>query len=349
MTDQDREHRGPEALPAGHPLATFRRENEAIRRLVGEIRRDLDVERDLSAPQEQAKTWKDHLRKLQAIPRHYFRKESLLFAYLERYGVVEPARDMWRLDTEIARGLAALPKSAPADAADLADTPGSRTGSLLDDWLDRTRQAVAPLLDLIASMVVAEEEGLLPLCASRLTAEDWAEIQAESRRLGPGLVSQEAFEFPPLPQRSPAFTPETSTVQFATGRLTLEQLEILLATLPIDLTFVDANDRIVFYSDPPGRLFSRTPAIIGRPLSHCHPPAAEAMIERMMTRFRTGQSDAVESFSKRDGQIIRTLYMAVRGVGNRYAGCLEMVQDITRFGGPVGDDDPPHYREVPVD
>ncbi len=309
-------HPAGRELPAGHPLELFRRENAAIGRLVHELRGHV-------ATGTGAARLRAAAARLPEIEHHYARKESLFFAYLEKHGVIDLARRMWREDGAVRRRLHGWLQK-------LAAAPDAATDA---DLADEVRMAATELFAAITAMIGSEEEQLLPLCAARFTDEDWAEIRQESPRFGICLVEPGEAHAPAPPAAPPhlAEGAEDKLLELATGRLTLRQLEALFATLPLDLTLTDAEDRIVFYSDWPGRHFSRCPAILGRPLAHCHPPASEALLERVMDDLRGGQARVIEAAMERDGRTILSRYIAVQDGKGAYIGCLEVVEDITRF------------------
>jgi DUF438 domain-containing protein len=324
-TEPNRSH---SSYPPGHPLHTFRQENEAITRTIAELRAiTASISVDTADPELEAswEPWLHSLNRLREIERHYQRKESLLFAYLDKYGISEPARDMWNLDNQIRRRLKELCRNLENAAQE-----SERMRRL-------ARQDTNLLCDLVESMILAEEKGLLPHCESRFTAADWGEIHSESSRFGYCLVEPGAEYAPPPPSlQHPTLewdgsNPRDPLIRFATGALTASQLATLFRTLPCDVTLVDAADRIVFYSDPPQRHFSRTPALVGRPLSRCHPPASEAVLEQLLADFHTGQADASDAVVQRGDRFFSIRYLAVRDEAGRYQGCLEMALDITEW------------------
>jgi uncharacterized protein len=114
-----------------------------------------------------------------------------------------------------------------------------------------------------------------------------------------------------------------------TGQLSLEQLRGLFACLPVDVTFVDAQDRVRFFSDGRRRVFARTPAIIGREVRHCHPPKSLATVERILADFRAGREDVAEFWIEMQGRFVHIRYFAVRDDAGRYLGTMEVTQDAT--------------------
>jgi DUF438 domain-containing protein len=120
-------------------------------------------------------------------------------------------------------------------------------------------------------------------------------------------------------------------IQFPTGHLSLDQLRAIFSTLPLDVTFVDADDRVAFYSEGPDRIFARSKAVIGRKVQKCHPPRSVHIVERILKDFREGRQNVAEFWIQFFGRFVHIRYFAVHGEDNRYLGTLEVTQDLTRL------------------
>jgi len=178
-------------------------------------------------------------------------------------------------------------------------------------------------------MIYKEEQILLPICLERFTADEWAEIWASSPRYGWCLVApREGYKPVDL---QPDRTATTSGVSLPTGTLALEQLIAIFSTLPVDLTFVDADDRVAFFSEGPNRVFARSRAIIGRMVQNCHPPRSVDVVERIISDFREGRQNVAEFWIQFVGRFVHIRYFAVRAEDGRYLGTLEVTQDV----GPI--------------
>ncbi len=116
-----------------------------------------------------------------------------------------------------------------------------------------------------------------------------------------------------------------------TGRMTLEQINLVLTHLPVDLTFVDENDRVAYYSEGPERIFPRSPAIIGREVRNCHPPNSVHMVNKILDAFKSGSRDSAAFWIELGGKFIYIRYFPVRDAGGHYRGCLEVSQDLTEI------------------
>jgi len=111
--------------------------------------------------------------------------------------------------------------------------------------------------------------------------------------------------------------------------LTRAQLEAIFSVLPVDISFIGSDDRVKYYSDPPHRIFPRSPAIIGRLVQNCHPPKSVATVEKILESFKSGDEDTAEFWLTVKERFIHIRYYAVRGESGEYLGTLEVSQDVT--------------------
>ncbi|HXS94706.1 MAG TPA: DUF438 domain-containing protein [Candidatus Limnocylindrales bacterium] len=293
----------PAALPAGHPIDTFRRENEALRECIARVPAALDPGPSLLALRQ-------CVNELQDVDKHYQRKEHLLFSCLERHGISGPSKVMWAKDDDI-RGV--LKRLSAALRASEPDT-------------EQCKLLAAAATGALKEMIYKEEQILFPICLERFTAEEWAEIWASSPRYGWCLVEpREGYR--PEGAQAAAQPASNGEVTMPTGNLALEQLTAIFSTLPVDLTFVDADDRVAFFSEGPNRMFARSRAIIGRKVQNCHPPRSVDVVERILSDFREGRQNVAEFWIQFMGRFVHIRYFAVRGEAGQYLGTLEVTQD----------------------
>lgn len=311
----------PEIVP-GHPIDTMRRENDALTELVAEMRgiltetKALKDDADISGHLERLR---GHYNNLMDVEKHYQRKENLLFPCLERHGVTGPPKVMWGKDDEVRELLKALGEA-------LGETK-AKSG----EWKIVADTVVAPVLDAVEEMVFKEKEILFPMSLQTLTEDDWGEIWSQSPEYGWCLVEPGTDYKPPEPE-APEKVAEPGggeTIMFNTGSLKFEQLRGLLKVLPVDLTFVDNQDRVAFFSEGEKRIFPRSKTIIGRKVQHCHPPKSVDTVERIINDFRTGTQDVAEFWIQSQGKFIYIRYFAVRDEDGQYLGTLEVTQDLT--------------------
>jgi hypothetical protein len=302
--------------PAARPTAMMRQENNVIRGIAGRLRQ-------VAASNPPAGELAAELAKLAGLERHYAIKENVIFPYLERHGFPGPSKVMWQKDNEIRAAL----KRAVAGIAKLdASEPASSRA---------VKDLIAPLLDEVLGMIDKEEQILLPAAGERLTAEEWARASIEMDELGyPFLTQGPRAATAPASEAAaatvtPAPTVSARMVELPSGRFSLEELSAMLNALPFDLTFVDADDRVRWFTEGRDRIFVRTRAVIGRPVQNCHPPKSLAAVQRILDSFRSGASDHEDFWIRLGGRLVHIRYFAVRDGSRRYLGTLEMTQDIT--------------------
>lgn len=331
--------------PPGHPADTLLRENEALRGPIGRMKAAVEQLRQLppgAPPGPLQLAMRQASNDLMDVDKHYQRKENLLFARLEQHGITGPSKVMWAKDDEarqllkrVARVLA-QPDLSAQELLELADT------------------TIEPALEAVEGMIFKEENILLPMALSTLSDEDWAAIWHDSPRYGWCLVEPREGYQPQAPAdpAPPAEVPAERTLAFATGHLTLEQLQGIFSALPVDLTFVDADDRVRFFSESAKRVFVRSKTILGRKVQHCHPPGSVHVVEQILADFRTGRRDVAEFWIHFHGKFVHIRYFAVRGAGRQYLGTLEVTQDLTPLRALEGErrllQDAPDPRADPV-
>lgn len=296
----------PGSPDADHPATVFSRENAALRDLAERIRA-------LAAGDDDARraAWQ----RLMDVDKHYRRKENLLFPYLEKAGIHGPPQVMWGKHDEI--------------RADLKATwQALRAGEPVDEAA--ASRALAGVVDMVAK----EEQILLPLCRDVLGDGDWFEVQRQSLDVGYCLVAPTNDWAPSglLPMASEdggVAAGLDGVVRLFTGSLDLPQLTALLEALPLDLTFVDADDKVRYFSHGSGRVFDRDRAILGRDVRMCHPPHSVHVVERILADFRAGHESRAAFWINVRGRFVHIEYLALRDPQGAYLGCLEVTQDLT--------------------
>ncbi|RCX18511.1 hypothetical protein DFP94_10643 [Fontibacillus phaseoli] len=311
----------PEEQP-GHPVHTFKLENREIERLVNfKIALHLDkFKKDVS--EDIIFKLLEDLSLLLDIDKHYSRKENLLFPYLERYGIFGPTKVMWGVDD----GIRAMIKEVKAK---LTSYDGDQEMLCID--LERIIQEVN-------AMIFKEENILLPMALEKLTEDEWVKIARESDQIGFCLTSPDQ-EW--IPERSPIPGMETAEdesgeddgapqgyVKFQTGILSVEQLEAVMNHLPVDLTFIDENDVVRYFSHGKERIFARTKAVIGRTVQNCHPPQSVHIVNELLADFKAGKKDDEDFWIPIKDKFVYIRYFAVRSEDGRYLGTLEFTQNI---------------------
>ncbi|MFN3684500.1 MAG: DUF438 domain-containing protein [Fimbriimonadaceae bacterium] len=312
----------PQTVP-GHPVHTFLQENKELARVCAEARWLADgigrmpADADASGEVERLRTL---LNSLMDVDKHYRRKENLLFPFFEKNGLMGPPTVMWAKHDE-ARSL--LKEALAGLQAAPAMTAGEARAFC--------QLAVLPALTAVEEMIYKEEKILLPTAMNLLTEQDWYEIYLQSDEYGYCLYAPEFAWRPEGGEHAEPGVPAASggRVQMPTGALSLQELTALLATLPFDLTFVDRDDTVRYFSPGRDRIFSRSKAILGRKVQYCHPPKSVHVVERILKDFREGRQDRARFWINLRGRLVFICYYAVRGENGEYLGTLEVTQDLT--------------------
>jgi len=285
-------------------------ENRALERLMDDIRQQLARLPDDGAQ----KKLKTDLTNLLEIDRHYAKKENLLFPYMEQYGITAPPKVMWGVDDEIrSQWREITEKLRTEDAAQL-------------------KERIESLLDRIAEMIFKEENIMLPMLLENLTQDEWKSIADESEEFGYCLIGRVPEWTPPEQKQAGAVQREAAAapgvISFPTGTLKTEELLRMLDTLPMDITFVDKDDTVKYFSRGTERIFPRTKAVIGRKVSNCHPPASVHIVEKLVEDFKAGRKNQEDFWINMGEKYILIRYFAVRSDKGEYLGVLEVTQDI---------------------
>ena len=271
----------PEMLP-GHPIYTFQSENQVMGQIVDQVGGLITRLRPDAHPNI-LKQVLEQFNELRDYERHYIRKENLLFSYLERYGFVGPSTVMWGIQNDIRdqwRQIGAILETA---------VEGSETVDF-----DSLKVLFNEMTEAVTSMFYKEDKILFPNALERLSHEDWVSIRNQEDEIGYFLVTAGNL-WSPTTESGEDDVAETAKidglVELFCGQLAPDQIAMLLQHLPVDITFVDEDDRVRFFSETKDRIFPRSPAIIGRKVQFCHPPQSVDRVQRIVSDFRAGERD----------------------------------------------------------
>lgn len=293
-----------------HPVNFFKQENEHIKKLLERIK--------ISAQEKDKVKLKNLLEELKGIEVHYARKEQVLFPYLEKHGFVGPSKVMWGKHNDIK----AMLKKA-LEELDKVD---------FDEYVEK---CLKPLVEEVDGMIFKEENILFPTALELLSPEEWVSVLKESRDVGyvyiklPASLDKLIEEFESNLAK-PAHI-DGENIVFDTGELSLNELEAILNTLPIDITFVDSENKVKYFSKSVDRIFVRTKSVIGRDVRNCHPPQSVDRVMQIIEWFRKGEKDYVDFWINFKGRFVYIRYFAVRDRNGKYLGTLEVTQDITQI------------------
>jgi hypothetical protein len=198
------------------------------------------------------------------------------------------------------------------------------------DWRTALLKAAQAALNGVGEMIYKEENILLPMSLETLSEDEWAEIWSASPKYGWCIVEPQQGYAPAIPVAVDAMNvPHAGALMLPTGNVSLEQLSGIFGTLPLDLTFVDADDRVTFFTEGPDRVFARSKAIIGRKVQNCHPPKSVETVDQILSDFRAGRQNVAEFWINFQDKFVHVRYFAVRAPDGHYVGTVELTQDLT--------------------
>ena len=309
------------AIAPGHPVDTFRRENEALRNVIVEMKKvlaELQGATEASDAAAIALRLRQSFNELMDVDKHYQRKEHALFSYLERHGITGPSKVMWAKDDDVRNLLKLLGQSLQLDS------------SAVDPWKAKLLEAATAALSAVQEMIYKEENILLPMSLETLSEDEWAEIWSASPKYGWCIVEPQLGYTPAVSVTLDSINvPPSGALMLPTGNVSLEQLVAIFSTLPVDLTYVDADDRVAFFTEGPDRIFARSKTIIGRKVQNCHPPRSVGTVEQILGDFHAGRQNVAEFWINFHDKFVHVRYFAVRNSDGAYLGTLELTQDLT--------------------
>jgi len=328
-------------VPKGHPIEEFVRENDSLRDIIHSIRHWLTRirnEQPSSQRQDTLTGLRGDIAKLMDVEDHYLRKEGALFPKLEERGVTGPSTIMWGEDDQVRVLLNRLSKAVVAAC--------ERDVAASVDLADLAEQTETSLL-AVERVINREERDLLSLAWDTLNEQDWGdvwrELQSYSRR--PSELTGDYCPPPVNAGASDMHAPFEMVID--TGRVTAEQLSCMLKVLPLDLTFVDADDRVRFFSLGRDPVFPRLKSDLGNKVQTCHPSESVPLVDRVLSDLRSGKHSSIDSWIHHQQRYLHIRYFAVCNDAGEYLGALEMVQDITHLQGLSGEVRLAQYQDGP--
>jgi hypothetical protein len=311
------------SMPAGHPVHNFMAENRATENLLEEIdgiTGELGRHPSSEAVAAHRETLVDLVARLSEIEKHYLRKENQLFPILEAKGMSGPSQVMWAVHDDI--------RAALKIGREQASSGDTRISLTLEE-----------LSITIRDMIYKEENILYPMSLESLTREDWLRVKDGEAEIGFAWI-QPLFEWPG-PDEVVEDVPEVPVaggpLDLDVGKLTPEQVNLIFKNLPLDITFVDEDDRVAYYSHGRERTFPRSPAVIGRKVQLCHPGSSVHVVERILKDFKEGRRDVADFWINSQGRFLYIRYFAIQDDQGNYRGTLEVNQNVTGIRGLEGE------------
>ncbi len=313
-------------IPDGHPVDVFIQENKELLAVcvqATEWLKRLDEVADASFDEYRIQLLA-YFNMLMDVDKHYQRKEYLIFPYLEKNEITGPPKVMWGKHDEI-RGqlkgcidLLRMPELTKADLSDALDL------------------LFLPVLKALTDMVQKEEEILFPMCMDVLTTEDWWNIHKQTLEIGFTLYDPQEEWIPEGIELnddagSAGSLMTDGTIQLPSGSFSAKEIMTILNTISADMTFVDKNDKVKYFTQGKHRIFTRSRSIINRDVRLCHPPGSVHIIEKILEDFKSGKASHAPFWIQMKGKFIHIEYHALRDEKGEYLGTLEVSQDLTHL------------------
>ena len=328
--------------PENHPLWVYLEEINAVEKVVFEAKELLKQENFIKNP------WLGIFDSLAQWRTHLSRKQNQLYPMLEEHGFDRPTRIMWTFDDAV------------------RDSISASYALLREDKYDEFLASVPETLEKLLDLNAKEIEVLLPTSFKLLSDEEFVRMSKNDHEIGYAIIDNPGLYVVPGINDSAAqlnannsgqngavsneflndlagllskyvgpvggaAVGKDAVLDVATGKLTLEQINLLFRHLPVDLSYVDENELIKFYSDTPHRIFPRSANVIGREVKNCHPAKSVHVVEEIVEKFRSGEQSQAEFWINKPGLFIYVIYTAVRDENGKFRGVLEMMQDCTHI------------------
>ncbi|MTI79417.1 MAG: DUF438 domain-containing protein [Firmicutes bacterium] len=307
----------PSDTPPGHPVHTFEMENREIEKAIESLNKML---KNLQEGKEEALSdymaaIKNDVDVLSEIDKHFLRKENQLFPLLENKGVQGPTKVMWQFHDDIRQMLKEYNRTLESGDIETVVAKGEE------------------LTKAISELIYKEENILFPMALETLGESDWVRVRRGEEEIGYTLVTP-GDQWQPSKEALADLDKNNQgqnqgEIKLDTGVLTQEQLNLMLTNLPVDISFVDENDQVRYYSQGPERIFPRSPGIIGRDVKNCHPSSSVHVVEKIVDQFKKGTKDEAEFWLQLKGRFIHIRYFPIRDKLGNYRGVIEVAQDVT--------------------
>lgn len=288
-------------LPGDHPLKAYFLESDRILRLTGALSN--------TDPESESQKFYNIFNQLHTLETRFQRKENQLFPLLEKSGWNSQTQRMWSFHDTLRAQFRLLREKIAARQ------------------LPAIYQDTSFLITNIYRLLDMEESILFPYCLETFTEKDWT------------LLRTQETDYPPMESPAPEKRYSSDNAEygnsssgnshFEQGYMTPQQANLLFQTIPLDITYVDENDKVVFYNRSTDRVFPRSPGIIGREVKYCHPPKSVGTVLKILESFRNGSKSIAEFWIKIKDRLIYIRYVAVRDAQKNYRGVIEISQDIT--------------------
>jgi len=309
-------------VPMDHPINILMEEHKIMLQItekLNAITNNIQKISDKSHADDEIQNLEHIAADLLDSEKHYLREENVLFPNLEKHGITEPPAIMWMEHNRIRE-----------EKKKLSQLIEQYSSISFKDFKRQLAETAEALNSLLPSHIFKENSILFPTALQVIASEEWKEIRSEFDEIGYCcLTPSHLTEASEMRKEGKEKAQTEGKLQFETGTLTKEEVEALLDTLPVDITFVDKEDAVKYFNKAEKRVFVRTKAIIGRKVQLCHPQKSVHIVNRILDSFKEGKKDVAEFWIPAKDRLIHIRYFAVRDKNGKYLGTMEVTQDIT--------------------
>ncbi len=301
-----------DSLEESHPVKIYLKEAEYIRELISQI--------NLVDVFKESEKFLKLFEKFCDIEKHFARKENQLFPYLEKYGWTSPSQNMWAMHDNIRDDIREIKIL------------------LKEENLVSVEELLPVVFRTVEHLLEIEEVRLLPNALNLLDKDDWLEMREGDDEIGFMIEVERKYVHPSLDtkKRKLPFSLD-GRIKLDEGFMLPEQINLLLQFMPVDITYVDENDVVIFYNRGDKRVFPRSAGIIGREVKFCHPPKSVDQVLLILKEFKAGRRDEAEFWIEFKGRFVHIRYFAIRNKESEYKGVIEVSQDVTEIRGLKGE------------
>ena len=312
---------GAKDIPEGHPVDVFKKENIELKKVAEKAKGLLQALSQVGKDEYEKYliALQGFFNELMDVDKHYQRKEYLVFPYLEKNEITGPPKVMWGKHDEIReqlKGCIEILKTPELTATDLSES---------------LELIFYPAIQGLVDMVQKEEEILFPMAMDLLTIEDWWNIDKQTLEFGFTLYDPQVKWKPEGMSEDVGETTVSGdgNIQLPSGSFTAKEIMAILNIIPADMTFVDKDDKVKYFTQGKERIFARSRSIINRDVRLCHPPGSTHIVEKIVEDFKSGKASHAPFWIQMKGKFIKIEYFALRDENGDYLGTLEYSQDLT--------------------
>ncbi|MEO0206848.1 MAG: PAS domain-containing protein, partial [candidate division WOR-3 bacterium] len=307
----------------GHPINILMEEHKLLLSYAAEIKNVVQIfktKNSLNEVKEQIDFLEHIATHFKDSEKHYLREENVLFPYLEKHGITQPPAIMWAEHDKI--------RETKKEFYAILERKNKLN---YKEFVQQVEKTGMNINEMLSSHFYKENNILFPTAMKVINEDEWKEAKKQFDEIGyccfttdvGKKVSESTGEGRPIVTEG--------WINLETGSFTVEELENTLNTLPVDITFVNKDDTVAYFSQTKDRIFTRTKAVIGRKVQQCHPQKSVHVVNQILEDFRNKKRDSADFWINMGGRLIYIRYFAVRNKNGEYLGCLEVTQDITEI------------------